>query len=93
MLIELRRTQFTSEVQSDFASALHDGVPFAFLHSGFAFKHANLVLARIEFIQTFLEKLGSRAVFENANGIGLTQLANLHDRLTLLQLHFHVGQV
>ena len=93
MLIELRRTQFTSEAQSDLASALQDGVPFAFLHSGFAFKHTNLVLARIEFIQTFLKKLRRRAVFENTNGIGLTQLADLHDRLTLLQLNFHVGQV
>jgi hypothetical protein len=79
--------------QSDLASALHDGVPFAFLHSGFAFKYTNLLLVRIEFIQTFLEKLRSHAVFEYTNGIGLTQLANLHDRLTLLQLNFHVGQV
>jgi hypothetical protein len=93
MLIELRRTQFTSEAQRDLESALQDGVPFAFLHSGFALKHTNLVLARIEFIQTFLEKLRSRAVFKNTNGIGLTQLANLHNRLTLLQLNFHVGQV
>ena len=63
------------------------------MHSGFASKHADLLLVRIEFIQTFLEKLNSRAVFENTNSLDLAQFAHLHHPLNPLQLNIHLGQV